>query len=63
MDPTDIKNNEIDQTVLFDLEKNQDADSAQGSPVHGQDASRGSKMKQEPSVRPLRRKRRQLAGW
>jgi hypothetical protein len=63
MTETQIKNHEMDQSTCFDLEKNQDNDQVTSGAVRGRDGLR-SKIKQESStLKPLRKKRRQLTGW
>lgn len=63
IDPTEMKNNEIDQADLFDVEKNQENDFSHSPSVRGKEANLGSKKQQESPLKPHRRKRRQLAGW
>lgn len=57
------KNHELDQSLCFDMEKNLDTDTLNSDLVRGCDNLR-TKIKQESStLKPLRKKRRQLTGW
>lgn len=63
MEDTQIKNHEMDQSICFDIEKTPDNDALNSDMVRGRDNLR-SKMRQESStLKPLRKKRRQLTGW
>lgn len=65
MTDTIIKNHEMDQSICFDIEKNQDQDheALNSDLVRGRDNLR-SRIKQETStLKPLRKRRRQLTGW
>ena len=58
-----IKNHEMDQSICFDIEKTQSCDALNSDMVRGRDNLR-SKIRQESStLKPLRKKRRQLTGW
>ena len=59
----DIKNHEVDQSVCFDIEKNQDTEALNHDLVRGRDRL-SSRVRQETSTqKPLRKRRRQLTGW
>ena len=63
MTDTQIKNHEMDQTICFDVEKNEEHEITNLNASTVRDSVR-SKVKQESStVKPLRKKRRPLTGW
>jgi hypothetical protein len=63
MDEIQIKNHEMDQSDGFDLEKNQNLAVSDSDNMSGQDHSNSKMPAESSTLKPLRKKRRQLTGW